>query len=221
MKIIKIIVCVILLISGIAIMLYPSYNKKKTKNKQDEMITQLEEQIKDNKGKNKKQDREYDAKLIMQEVNKLEIEEREDEKNIGVREELLKKQEVIGMINIPVISTKYAIVEGSDRANIAVAIGHLRGSAWLGGKGNCVLAGHNGGIYGEFFKNINKLKTNDSVILIDEYGDEYIYIVYEMFKVKPTDTYVTENMKGYILTLITCTDKGKNRLIVRCKLKKN
>lgn len=225
MKVLRIILIVILLIVGVGLISYPIYNKSRTAKKQDEMMTDLEEQIKKNSNnetdsniedKNNKKDT-YDSELVKQEVRNLEIEETQGDISEGNAKELLKNQKVIGMITIPTIKAKYAIVEGSNRANIAVAIGHMKGTASLGGEGNCVLAGHNGGIYGKFFKNINQLKKDDEVLVTDQYGKVYSYKVYESFKVKPSDVYVVENLKGNILTLITCQNNGKNRLIVRCR----
>lgn len=225
MKVLRIILIVILLAAGLGLIMYPIYNKNKTAKKQDEMITDLEKQIKRNTKKDPNSNKEdqddkkntYNLELVKEEVRKLEIEENQGDINEGNTKELLKNQKVIGMINIPIIKAKYAIVEGSNRANIAVAIGHMKGTASLGGEGNCVLAGHNGGIYGKFFKNINHLKKDDEVLVTDQYGDVYTYKVYESFKVKPSDVYVVENLEGSILTLITCQDNGKNRLVVRCR----
>lgn len=227
---IKIVLIIVLLVAGIGIMLYPAYSKKKTADKQEVMMTDLKKKIEENK-LNKKDSNEsisdntenrkkntYDPDLVREEVKKLEIEENEKNVNNSNSDELLKNQQVIGIINIPTIDIEFPIVEGSNRANIAVAIGHMKGTSVLGGEGNCVLAGHHGGIYGVFFKNLEKLKKDDKVVLTDEYGKSYTYKVSKSFKVKPTDVYVTDNLEGYNLTLLTCQDNGKNRLIVRCKL---
>lgn len=226
---IKIVLIVILFVAGIGIMLYPTYSKKKTADTQEKMMSDLKKKIEDNKNNkdsrvsdssntenNKKNT--YDPDLVKEEVKKLEIEENESVVNKNNSDELLKNQQVIGIINIPAIDIEFPIVEGSNRANIAVAIGHMKGTSVLGGEGNCVLAGHHGGIYGVFFKNLEKLKKNDNVVLTDEYGTSYTYKVSKSFKVKPTDVYVTDNLEGYNLTLITCQDNGKNRLVVRCIL---
>lgn len=226
---IKIIIIVILFAVGIGIMLYPAYSKKKTADKQEIMMSDLKKKIESNKANNKNnvadnsntantKKNTYDPDLVKEEVEKLEIEENEKIIDNNNSEDLLKNQQVIGIINIPAINIEFPIVEGSNRANIAVAIGHMKGTSVLGGEGNCVLAGHHGGIYGVFFKNLEKLKKDDNVVLTDEYGTMYTYRVDKSFKVKPTDVYVTDNLEGYNLTLITCQDNGKNRLVVRCIL---
>ena len=222
MKKIKIISIILLFVAGVGIMLYPVYKKMITEKKQDEMISKLDKQIEKNK-KNKSETDEkikatYDPELVKKEMEALEIEQNDSEVQVSDNDKLLENQKVIGTIEISKIDVKYAIVEGSNRANIAVAIGHMKGTSSIGGEGNCVLAGHNGGIYGKFFKNLNQLSKGDKVVLTDEYGDKYTYEVYEMFKVKPEEVSVTENKEGYVLTLITCQDNGKTRLIVRCKI---
>jgi sortase A len=95
----------------------------------------------------------------------------------------------------------------------------MKGTAEPGTKGNCVLAGHRGGIYGEFFKHLNKLKKKDKVKITDAMGREYNYQVYDQFVVEPTDVYVTNSIKEEkTLTLVTCENNGTKRLIVRCRL---
>lgn len=225
LKVIKIILIIVLFVAGIGIMLYPTYSKKKTEKKQEKLMEDLDKKIKENKKNNSTDENDnntkkngYDPELVKEEVKKLQIEENDSVIEQNVTDELLAKQKVIGTIEIPSINIRFPIVEGSGRANIAVAIGHMTGTSPLGGEGNCVLAGHHGGIYGKFFKELDFLLQNDKVILTDEYGKMYTYNVDESFKVKPTDVYVTDNLEGYKLTLITCQDNGKNRLVVRCTL---
>ncbi len=137
------------------------------------------------------------------------------------RQQLLKKQKVYGIIEIPDIDLNYVIVVGTEGSNLRCAIGHMTGTAHIGKKGNCVLAGHRGGIYGSFFKNIDKLKNGAEVKLINMRKESFTYEVYEQFVVNPDDISVTNDIKDEsTLTLISCEDNGATRLIVRCRLKK-
>lgn len=127
-------------------------------------------------------------------------------------------QKLIGMIEIDKIDVNYVIAEGWTRQNICVTIGHMTESSGVGEYGNCVLAGHRGGIYGEFFKNIDKLENGDKIRLIDVYGIEYVYVVYDSFLTSPDDMSVTENVANEsTLTLVSCEDNAKKRLIVHAK----
>lgn len=131
----------------------------------------------------------------------------------------LAGQKCIGIITIDDISLVYAVVEGVKDSNIGVAIGHFPDSAAIGAEGNCALAGHNGGHYSRYFKDIKKLKKGAKVILTDLNGYEYQYDVYESFICEPQDVYVVEDLgiKGKYLTMVTCTNGGTQRYIVRAK----
>ncbi len=137
------------------------------------------------------------------------------------RELLLQKQKVYGIIEIPDIELNFVIVVGTEQSNLRCAIGHMSGTAHLGQKGNCVLAGHRGGIYGTFFKDIDELNNGAEVKVINMRKETYTYEVYEQFEVNPDDMKVTEDIDDETtLTLISCEDNGDSRLIVRCRLKK-
>ena len=131
----------------------------------------------------------------------------------------LAGQKCIGIITIDDINLVYAVVEGVKDSNIGVAIGHFPDSVAIGAEGNCALAGHNGGHYSRYFKDIKKLKKGNKVVLTDLSGYEYTYEVYESFICEPSDVYVVEDLgiKGKYLTMVTCTNGGTQRYIVRAK----
>lgn len=128
----------------------------------------------------------------------------------------LSGQTVIGLIEIKKIDLIYAIVKGTSDRNLGVAIGHMTKTKDIGEEGNCVLAGHRGGTSGPYFKNINQLEPGDEIQVTNLSGNIFVYQVTESFVVNPTETWVTDDVKGQkMLTLITCKDSGTKRLIVR------
>ena len=132
--------------------------------------------------------------------------------------ELLKGKDISGLIEIPKIKVKSAILEGTDDSALKYAVGHY---PKLGkpGEGNYVLLGHRNYVYGHFFRNIDRLETEDEVKIT--VGDTtYTYVVYESFVVKPEEVWVLEKTEEPIVTMITCTPIGTytDRLIVRAKL---
>lgn len=143
--------------------------------------------------------------------------EAEDEKENANR---LNGQTVIGVIQIPKIELIYAIVEGADSAEIGVAIGHMSNTAKLGETGNCALAGHRGGYSGPYFKNLDRLAAGDEVIITDTDQQVFTYKVTETMVVQPEEVWVIEDTGEDVamLTLVTCENDGKERLIVRCVL---
>ena len=142
----------------------------------------------------------------------------EDEKENANR---LNGQKVIGVIQIPKIELIYAIVEGSDAAEIGVAIGHMSSTAQLGEIGNCALAGHRGGYSGPYFKNLDKLEIGDEVIITNAKHEVFTYKVTETMIVQPDEVWVIEDTGEGVamLTLVTCENSGTERLIVRCVAK--
>lgn len=209
MKRAKYILGFILIILGIAMITYPIERKQQARKIQKNMIENLEQKVKSHNPKVVQSDEITPSNPH----EKVEIEENGSNK-------LLEKQEVVGLIEIPKLELFFAIVEGTERYNLSVAIGHMKETAALGQKGNCVLAGHRGGIYGDFFKEIHKLEMNDSVYITDKQKVKYEYKVYEQFLVKPTEQTVIQNVgEESTLTLITCEQNGKMRRIVRCRLK--
>ena len=83
--------------------------------------------------------------------------------------------------------------------------------------GNYCIVGHN---YrnGKMFGRLNELENGDIVQLEDLTGRTIEYKVYDKYVVEPTDTSCTSQLtKGRKeLTLITCTNYGTQRLVVKC-----
>ncbi|MFT3985787.1 MAG: sortase [Lachnospiraceae bacterium] len=83
--------------------------------------------------------------------------------------------------------------------------------------GNIVITGHNNRNKTHFGR-LDELKSGSAVLLSDKYGTEYYYEVYGMETIGPNEVDALEEYEGeYGLTLVTCADQGKNRLLVRCR----
>ena len=84
---------------------------------------------------------------------------------------------------------------------------------------NLCIAGHN---YdnGIFFSNLNKLKVNDKIIIYNNSDYKYTYTIYKIYEVNENDLspiYDYEADKNE-LTLITCNNLSKNRIIVKASI---
>jgi sortase A len=125
----------------------------------------------------------------------------------------------IGVIRIESIDLKLPIVEGISAQDLKVAPGHIPGTALPGQIGNAVIAGHRSYSYGRMFNRLEQLEKEDT-ITIDMGGQSYAYVIYDKKMVDPTDISVlNHNNKDQIVTLITCDEQGKQRLILHAKLK--
>lgn len=124
--------------------------------------------------------------------------------------------EILGYLTIERLEIEYAVVEGTDRNALAYHIGHMSGTADMGMPGNCVLAGHRGGRFGLFFLHLDRIVKGDTVKLTDTAGKEYIYEVEKIFVTDAFDNSIKIQGEEKELTLLTCTEKGTKRLIVKC-----
>lgn len=124
---------------------------------------------------------------------------------------------VIAAISIPKINITYPVLSETNEEYLKIAPCKYSGGL-PNNYGNFSIIGHN---YknDKFFSKLNKLEIGDSVILKSNGERTLTYNVYDIFEVQDNDfSPIEETTKDKIdLTLITCTDKKENRLIVKCR----
>lgn len=140
------------------------------------------------------------------------IENDEEVKNINLGDE-------IGLIGIPSLNISTAIVSGTGKEQIRYYVGHFENTPMPGENGNFCIAGHSSTIYNNIFNDLHKIKINDEIVITTSNG-EFTYIVNEKFETDPTNMDVL-NQDNDIkeLTIVTCSNQGKDRLIVKGRLK--
>jgi LPXTG-site transpeptidase (sortase) family protein len=106
---------------------------------------------------------------------------------------------IVGRIEIPRIGLKTMILEGVSQRTLALAVGHIPGTALPGGAGNVGLAGHRD----TFFRSLRGVKAGDTIVLTTLDGS-YEYQVKSCEVVTPRDTRVLANSAQPALTLVTC-----------------
>ena len=120
----------------------------------------------------------------------------------------------VAVIDIPSVGIRGQVVEGTSDAVLKNYIGKFIGSADPGQSGNFCVAAHNN-IYTEIFRNLYKLEVNSEVRVITK-EKEYIYLVKSVNKIQPTQIEVlNENPNLHEITLITCADMAKTRIVVK------
>lgn len=128
-----------------------------------------------------------------------------------------KGYDMLGTISIPATKCEYPILERNTTATLETGIVFIWGTG-INKPGNTVLAGHN---YrnGLFFSNNKKLKVGDKIYLTDNSKQKLTYTIYNKFETTDTDTSFYQRDTGGVaeVTLSTCTDNGKNRLIILAK----
>ncbi|ARC86240.1 sortase family protein [Clostridium argentinense CDC 2741] len=190
---------IVLLVIGILMVGYGIYNKVKTNNKQKEMMENFESalnHIKDSNNETTKENKKQEDK----------------------KEEIPLTDDVIAIMEIPKIKLQVAVKEGTEMDILNYAVGHFKNTAMPGKKGNFAVAGHRNYTTGEFFLNVHKLTDKDE-IKVRTHENTYIYTVSGMEVVNEDALEVLNPTEDATITLVTCTEDGKQRLIVRGKLK--
>ena len=149
-------------------------------------------------------------------VETLQQETTEDAKQ-KLEETPIQGYKIEGIIEIPKIELKYPIInETSDKA-MKVSV-----TKFFGGNineiGNYTIAGHNN-LDGTMFGKVKKLEIGDIIKLTDLYGETAQYKIFDKYVIDPNDVSCTNIVEEGTreVTLITCTNGNKNRLITKAR----
>ena len=128
-----------------------------------------------------------------------------------------KGYEVEGILEIPAINIKYPIINTTNEEAMKISVTKLSGPK-INEVGNYCIAGHNNRD-GTMFGKTKYLKVGDSIKLTNLHNETIEYKIFQIYTVDPNDVSCTnsvdENSKE--LTLITCTNGHKNRLITKAR----
>jgi sortase A len=105
-------------------------------------------------------------------------------------------------IQIPSLNVDAPIVMGDGWEQLKKGVGQHVGTANPGEKDNLVLTAHND-IFGEIFRDLERLKAGDEVILYTS-QHAYTYVVASSKIVEPTQVDVMSTSNSAIVTLVSC-----------------
>ena len=128
--------------------------------------------------------------------------------------------DILGTISIPKLNISYPFFFGINDDLLKISPCHFFGEMPYKNSNLCI-AGHN---YEDdrFFSKISTLEKNDLVIIEDNNNIAYKYYVASIFELNEDDVssiMKSDNTKKE-LTLLTCNNKNKKRIIVQCVYKK-
>lgn len=167
--------------------------------------------------------------LLDDDVNQIEENNEEQEQQIATQNNTQQTRkatvngetyEQVATINIPKINVNYPILQGdSEQIDSLLKISPCK---FWGGEpnevGNFCIVGHN---YRntKFFSKVPTLAVGDTIDLTDISGRTITYAVYDKYTVDPTDVSCTSQLTNgkKEVTLITCTDDSKQRVIVKTR----
>lgn len=133
------------------------------------------------------------------------------------------KYKKIAIVEIPKINVTYSVLQGKtgslEETEALLKISPCKYHGYDPNEvGNFCIVGHN---YRDtrFFSKVPTLVVGDTVKLTDLTGRTITYEVYDKHTVDPEDTRDTTQLTGgkKEITLITCTDDSKLRVVVKCK----
>lgn len=122
------------------------------------------------------------------------------------------------ILNIPSLEIKYPVISDCTTELLKISL-----NKFWGGEpntvGNYCIVGHNYDGKDIFFGKLYKIQNGDIVELTDKTGKTVQYKVYDKFHVQPADVACTSQLTNgrTEATLITCSNSGKTRLIVKCR----
>ncbi|BDU81135.1 hypothetical protein SNUCP2_08030 [Clostridium perfringens A] len=126
-----------------------------------------------------------------------------------------KNENIIGILKISSINLEAPIMLGEENLNYVVA--KYRNSPSFGESGNVILAGHNN-MKGSIFRSLHKLKIG-TIVEIQSDNKIYKYKITTREIVEPNNpSLLSQDLSKKEITLITCTNRAKQRLILKGEL---
>ena len=193
-KVLDILLVIIGIIIILTIILITIKYAKNAQNEQE--MTNIVEQIKNTETSNSTDNKEAEGN-----VTELEIE--------GYK--------VLGIIRIPKINLEYPILSETNKISMKKSITKFWGPN-LNTVGNLTLAGHNNKD-GTMFGKVKKLEIGDIIEIEDLNKNTVKYKIFDIYVIDPNDVSCVESIgpNKKEVTLITCTNGNKNRLITKAR----
>ncbi|PWW90753.1 class D sortase [Clostridium perfringens] len=207
---------VILSIIGAILVAVSLFLNFKAKSIQDNLIKEYEERTKEDNTNEIAEDNEIIIDKSQEETfNTYKTLKRYKNKGNKNNNSATKNREVIGILKISSINLKAPIVNGEENLNYVVA--KYKNSPNFGENGNTILAAHNN-MKGSIFRNLYKVKIGDTVE-VQKDNEVFKYKITQREIVDPNDpSLLTQDLSKKEITLITCTNRAKQRLILKGEL---
>lgn len=121
------------------------------------------------------------------------------------------------VLKIPSLDIDYPVLSETSEELLKISL-----NKYWGPKpneiGNYCIVGHN---YknGKMFGKLSQMQIGDTAILTDMRNKSITYEAYDKYDVSPTDVACTSQLTGgkKEITLITCTNYGTRRLVIKCR----
>ena len=162
-----------------------------------------------------------ERKLNSQEKNAVEIFDKKIDKKKNVEPQgqsysvNYRGYTILGRLIVPKAGINTVILK--EQTYAAMNIGAVKTyGVDINEKGGFVISGHNFRGRSVFFYNIKNLKSGDNIKITDNKGRTMDYTVYQVLRnVAPNDVSYLNKTNDYHVTLVTCENGGKKRIVVK------
>ncbi len=209
------IVVIIGIVSTVGYFVYDLYVVKAKNNKAQEIVDEF------SNASVRREFEDGDKKENSSAQNPLDSINSVDSNNVATNPEkvYMEGYEVMGTIEIPKTNLNLPILAEVTKKSLETSVAILYGVG-LNEPGNTTIVGHN---YrnGLFFSDNKKLAVGDVIYITDQAGNRVTYEIYDRFQTTPSDAqYMERDTEGAReISLSTCTDNSKARLILLAKEK--
>lgn len=199
-------------VSGIWLLVFPSWERQQSLDRQTEMIAAIEDSI--------------DTAVIQPIPKPLISAVPDDEPEpIALAEPEPPKEPApigteLGILTIERLDMKLPVVEGATEELLKITIAHVPETAAIGDIGNAVIAGHRSYTYGKDFNRLGEVENGDIIGFTSADGESCLYEVFEIIVIEPDDQIAfVQTTDRSVITLYTCTPiyEATHRLLVRAE----
>lgn len=205
--------------------IYAEYDR----NKSEEVSKQLLSEVKIENDSTIKQAEEDDVIIVVLSEREAQQTQVQETQEITSTDNEISSNTTIGgvtytteaIITIPKIGITYPVLSETSDELLEISVNRYWPEADKlkpNEVGNYCIVGHN---YrnGKMFGRLSELENGDKIQLQDMTGRTLEYEVYNKYIVNPTDTRCTSQLTNgrKEVTLITCTNYGTQRLVVKCR----
>ena len=121
--------------------------------------------------------------------------------------------QTLAILRLDRLNIKVSVAEGIEKDILRLSAGHFPGSE-MPGEGNFAIAGHSSLVYTCLFNGMYNAVRGD-IITVTTRTEKHEYVITDITVVEPTDVELLDHTNESVITIITCTNSGKERLIIR------
>lgn len=208
------IIVIVGIVGTIGYFIYDIYAVKSKNNKAQEIVDQFSKSSIKREFETDADEDSGDTSNPLDSINSL-----ENQQSTEAKKTYMEGYEVMGTISIKKTGIEYPILSEVTKKSLETSVAILYGVG-LNQPGNTTIVGHN---YrnGLFFSDNKKLSKGDEIKITDQTGTTVTYEIYNMYETSPSDaSYMQRDTAGAKeISLSTCTDDSKARLIILAKEK--